>query len=172
MRKAWVVLIGLWAVQASAGMHDGHHKAADAWGALKDAKGVEHGRVEFWQKGQSVHVTVTASGLSAGMHGMHIHTVGRCDGPDFASAGGHWNPTMKQHGHANPMGAHMGDLPQISIGAGGKGTGMFDFAGSIKDMLDADGASLVIHAAPDDDKTDPTGNSGARLLCAVIAAKK
>ena len=99
---------------------------------------------------------------------MHIHAVGKCEGPTFASAGGHWNPDMKQHGHDNPMGPHKGDLPQLTVAANGTGTASFDVAGAFTDMVDADGAALVIHAAADDEKTDPSGNSGARVLCAAF----
>jgi Cu-Zn family superoxide dismutase len=91
--------------------------------------------------------------------------VGQCDGPDFKSAGPHWNPAGRQHGHDNPLGAHLGDLPNLSVGSDGRGTASFTVDG---DMADADGTSLVIHADPDDNKTDPSGNSGARIACAVL----
>ena len=114
-------------------------------------------------------VRVRGGGLASGSHGMHLHEVGLCTGPGFASAGGHLNPGGKQHGRDNPLGAHLGDLPNIEIGvAGGKAT----IAPAGADLSDADGTALVIHAKPDDYKTDPSGNSGDRLACAVIAPAK
>jgi Cu-Zn family superoxide dismutase len=112
-----------------------------------------------------------ARGLPPGEIGMHIHEVGRCDGPDFASAGPHWNPTGKHHGRLNPDGEHLGDLGNMWVAADGS-VGMDmrpDPAGNVPSPLDADGASLVIHAQRDDEKTDPSGNSGARIACAVLA---
>lgn len=145
-----------------------------AHGALVDAQGASKGSVEIMEKG-GLEVTVKASGLTPGVHGVHIHTVGACTAPDFASAGGHWNPTAKHHGMENPDGAHMGDLPNITIGADGTGTLNFtvpggSLSGGDTPLLDADGAAIVVHAGPDDMKTDPSGNSGGRVACGVIAA--
>lgn len=145
-----------------------HQSSPDAAGILHNGSGSEHGAVEIRQSGGKLRATVAASGLAPGMHGAHIHAIGLCDGPDFKSAGGHWNPDNKQHGHANPMGAHRGDLPQIAIASDGTGKAEFEIPGSLSGLVDQDGASLVIHAAPDDDLTDPSGNSGARLLCAIV----
>ena len=112
---------------------------------------------------------VQAQGLPPGTHGIHIHAVGRCEAPDFQSAGPHWNPTSRQHGRDNPQGAHHGDLPNITIGADGRGMLHADVAGaSWAELLDADGAAVVIHATADDYRTDPSGNSGGRIACGVI----
>jgi Cu-Zn family superoxide dismutase len=102
--------------------------------------------------------------------------VGKCDGPDFASAGGHFNPQSRQHGALNPQGPHAGDLPNITIGTDGKGrlestTELISLLGGASVVFDADGSAIVIHAAPDDFRTDPTGNSGARIACGVIVRK-
>jgi len=118
-------------------------------------------------------VRVRVSGLRPGRYAVHLHAVGRCDGPAFESAGPHWNPTGRQHGRRNPRGHHLGDLPNLAIGADGtvrleftiEGTGAWSGAHR---LFDADGASIVIHAAPDDDRTDPSGNSGARIACGVL----
>lgn len=122
-----------------------------------------------------VRVRVDAAGLVAGTYAVHLHEVGLCEPPDFASAGPHWNPTGRQHGRLNPDGAHLGDLPNLNVGTDGAGT--VDFAipaaslrGGSRALLDRDGAALVIHVAPDDYRTDPSGNSGARLGCGVVAA--
>ena len=121
-------------------------------------------------------VRVAAGGLAPGMHGMHLHQVGLCTGPGFASAGGHLNPGGKQHGRDNPLGAHLGDLPNIEVGAGG-GTAriaanLSQTTGVGAELADADGTALVIHAKPDDYRTDPSGASGDRVACAVVGAAR
>lgn len=128
--------------------------------------GEPRGFASFFSDGQRTTIRVDAEGLPPGVHGTHLHTVGRCDGPKFESAGAHWNPAGKQHGKDNPQGAHLGDLPNLTVGADGKSRASFAIAG---DMADADGTSLVIHAKADDYKTDPSGNSGDRVACAVLA---
>ncbi len=125
------------------------------------------GFASFFSDGRRTVIKVEAEGLPYGVHGIHLHAVGRCDGPDFKSAGAHWNPAGKQHGHDNPQGAHLGDLRNLEAGADGRATASFTVDG---DMGDADGTSLVIHAKPDDNKTDPSGNSGGRIACAVLVA--
>ena len=118
-------------------------------------------------------VRVEAARLRPGTYAVHLHAVGRCDAPDFTSAGPHWNPTSNQHGRLNPLGPHFGDLPNIEIGADGRGRIEFAVAsGSVRGgehaLLDADGAALVIHANADDYRTDPTGNAGGRMACGVF----
>jgi superoxide dismutase, Cu-Zn family len=115
---------------------------------------------------------VTVSGLPAGVHGIHLHTSGKCEGPAFASAGGHLNPTGHQHGKDNPAGSHLGDLPNITVDARGNGKLVQTMAANAAtlraQLLDADGTALVIHAKPDDYRTDPSGNSGDRIACGVL----
>jgi Cu-Zn family superoxide dismutase len=140
---------------------------------LLAADGSQRGTVEVIQTHGSLLVSVHGVNLPPGTHGAHIHAVGRCDQPDFASAGPHWNPTGRQHGRENPAGAHMGDLPNLVIGANGRGSLEFNIPGGwmrrgANPVLDADGAAFVIHAAADDHRTDPSGNSGARIACAVL----
>jgi Cu-Zn family superoxide dismutase len=108
---------------------------------------------------------IDASGLTPGVHGMHLHAVGRCDPPDFASAGPHWNPASRKHGTENPEGPHLGDLPNLTVGADGRASATLAVP---PELLDEDGAALVIHAGPDDYRTDPSGNSGARIACAAF----
>jgi Cu-Zn family superoxide dismutase len=137
--------------------------------ALVNASGQSIGSVRAWQTAGGVSFHIEASGLSHGVHGVHVHAVGRCEGPDFTSAGPHWNPAEKKHGINNPAGPHAGDMPNVEVAANGVLSATLTLPGaSMASLLDADGAALVIHAAADDYVTDPSGNSGARIACAVI----
>lgn len=147
--------------------------AAMAIPRLIDASGKEIGRVEMREDANGVTLRLTAEGLPAGTHGVHLHEKGVCD-PPFDSAGAHWNPMSKQHGRDNPMGAHLGDLDNMDASAGSAAEKTFTIAGGSiggdeNQLADANGTSLVIHADRDDYKTDPSGNSGARIACAVLA---
>jgi Cu-Zn family superoxide dismutase len=136
---------------------------------LVNVSGQSIGTVRAWQTAGGVSFRISASGLPHGLHGLHVHAVGRCDPPEFKTAGAHWNPAGKQHGMNNPAGPHAGDLPNVEVAANGVLNATVTLAGaSMANLLDADGAALVIHASPDDYKTDPSGNSGARIACAVI----
>ncbi|QDZ09058.1 superoxide dismutase family protein [Sphingomonas panacisoli] len=138
---------------------------------LRTPAGKEVGRATVREVAGGLRVTIDARFLPPGMHGAHLHTVGRCDGPDFASAGPHWNPTGMKHGTMNPQGPHSGDLPNLSIGADGRGTVGINLPGASFDaLLDADGAAMVLHADVDDMMTDPSGNSGGRIACGVLVA--
>lgn len=138
-----------------------------------DAGGRELGVLTLADAGATISVDGTLRGLPPGVHGMHVHAVGRCEAPDFASAGPHWSPTPKQHGSANPAGPHHGDLMNLTVGADSSVVvKMSTPAGSLRGehpLLDADGAAFVIHATADDYKTDPSGNSGARIACGVVS---
>ena len=137
--------------------------------AIVNASGQSIGSVRAWQTAGGVSFHIEASGLTHGVHGVHVHAVGRCDPPDFASAGAHWNPAEKKHGINNPAGPHAGDMPNVEVAANGVLSATLTLAGaSMASLLDADGAALVIHAAADDNMTDPSGNSGARIACAVL----
>jgi Cu-Zn family superoxide dismutase len=142
---------------------------------LVNARAETIGSVRAWQTPGGVSFHIEARGLPHGIHGIHVHSVGRCDPPDFASAGPHWNPASRKHGLNNPAGPHAGDLPNVEVAANGVLSATVTLpgasltgAGPAGTLLDADGAALVIHAAADDYVTDPSGNSGARIACAVI----
>jgi Cu-Zn family superoxide dismutase len=138
---------------------------------LVTAAGAPAGRATAREVAGGVRVTLDVRGLPPGTHGAHVHTTGRCDAPGFESAGPHWNPAATKHGTMNPQGPHAGDMPNIEIGRDGRGTLGITLAGASLDaMLDADGASMMIHAAADDLQTDPSGNSGGRIACGVFAA--
>ena len=136
---------------------------------LVNSAGQAVGTVRAWQTAGGVTFHVNGWGLPHGIHGIHVHSVGRCDPPDFASAGGHWNPAGKKHGLNNPAGPHAGDLPNVDVAANGVLSATVTLPGaSMASLLDADGAALVLHAGPDDYVTDPSGSSGARIACAII----
>lgn len=151
--------------------------AADmASAVLIRGDGTDVGTATFEAKPDGIALTVSATGLKLGAHGLHLHAVGRCTGPDFASAGGHWNPSQRKHGLHAPDGAHLGDLPNLEVGADGKGTLTTLVKGATLDsgangLFDADGTAIVIHAGPDDNMTDPSGNSGGREYCGVVTAR-
>ena len=145
--------------------------------ALVNTSGQAIGTVRAWQTSGGVTFRIDARGLPHGVHGIHVHAVGRCEGPGFDSAGAHWNPAMRKHGLNNPAGPHGGDLPNVNVAANGTLGATVTVAGASLTappdapgaLLDRDGAALVIHAAADDYVTDPSGNSGSRIACAVLA---
>jgi Cu-Zn family superoxide dismutase len=149
--------------------------AQRAGGSLRNAQGQVIGVVSAARDGNVVRIRLTVRGAAPGTHGVHLHQTGRCDAPDFASAGPHWNPMGHQHGRLNPQGPHLGDLPNLVVRA--NGSGRLDFAVPVppgttagaNPLLDADGTAIVIHAAADDLRTDPSGNSGARIACGVLS---
>jgi len=141
---------------------------------LRDKAGQEIGLATLTEQAEGVQIEIAAKGLPPGPKGLHIHEVAKCDPPDFASAGAHFNPTGKKHGRLNPEGSHAGDLPNLVVAA--DGTASLDAitraatlrSGVPGSLFGEGGTSLVIHAQADDEKTDPTGNSGARIACGVI----
>ena len=142
---------------------------------LINASGQTIGTVRAWQTTGGVTFRIEAAGLPHGVHGLHVHAVGRCDAPEFTSAGPHWNPASRKHGLSNPEGPHAGDLRNVAVAANGVLGETVTLSGASLTgpgpagvLLDADGAALVIHATADDNVTDPSGNSGARIACAVL----
>src|SRR5687768_14091900 len=138
--------------------------------ALVGTAGQPLGSVRMWETPGGVTFRIGASGLPHGIHGIHVHTVGRCDPPGFATSGAHWNPDGRQHGFNNSAGPHRGDMPNVTVSANGVLQEAVSLPGaSFSTLLDADGAALVIHARADDYATDPSGNSGDRIACGVIS---
>jgi superoxide dismutase, Cu-Zn family len=134
-----------------------------------DSHGQPAGTASLHQADEGIRIIADLPGVPGGNHGFHFHSVGQCAGPAFESAGPHFNPTQRQHGRMNPNGPHAGDLPNVDPGtktinivvAGVQMTGP-------NGLRDADGAALVLHANADDERTDPSGNSGARIRCGVV----
>jgi len=148
-------------------------KPLKAVAVLQDAEGKKVGTAKFAEVPGGVRMKLTVSKLALGRHGIHIHETGTCKGPDFKSAGGHFNPAHKQHGLHNRKGAHAGDLPNLVANAKGKAkiTIMMDHVvlGEGKNsLLGPGGTAVVVHEKADDEKTDPSGNSGTRIACGVI----
>ena len=158
-------------------MVDGTAAGTTQSASFTGAAGAALGTVTVGDGAGGVTMTVAASGMPAGVHGFHLHEKGLCEGPKFESAGAHWNPGAKKHGRDNPEGAHLGDLANLEVDGSGSGSASFTVAGAMMAsgstmLADADGTALVVHAKPDDYKTDPSGNSGDRIACAVVAPPK
>lgn len=168
------------------GQHAGHNMqhggtravvGATAQAALLNAEGATAGSATFRQGPTGVVIRVEASGLTPGWHGLHLHAVGQCEGPAFQSAGAHvqHGAGAKPHGLLNPEGDDAGDLPNLYVGADGRGmaevfttTAALVESGPGQYLLDADGSSIMIHAQADDYVSQPIGGSGARVACGVI----
>ncbi|HET9925816.1 MAG TPA: superoxide dismutase family protein [Methylomirabilota bacterium] len=168
-----LLLLGVAAVLAGCASVPTQKAPLSAEAVLKDKDGKQVGVATLIETPEGVRVALTGYRLPPGGHGLHVHAVGRCDPPDFASAGAHFNPTGKQHGRMNPAGPHAGDLPNLVAAASGEAglditTKAFTLSPGSSSLLGDKGTALVVHANPDDDKTDPTGNSGGRIACGVI----
>lgn len=140
---------------------------------LKNAKGDAVGTANFWEDADGVRIAIQVQGISAGKHGIHLHAVGKCDPPHFTTAGGHFNPGGKKHGLNTSDGPHAGDLLNLEVA--GDRTGRLQYVTKLvtlgagpNSLSGANGSALVVHANPDDEITDPTGNAGSRIACGVI----
>ncbi|MBC8139637.1 MAG: superoxide dismutase family protein [Fibrella sp.] len=160
------------------GSDDNDNQGMTASAALIDTGGRSVGTARFTQERPTDPVTirVQVTGLTPGQHGIHLHQVGRAEpnaNPPFATAGEHINPSTKEHGLQNPDGSHDGDLPNLNVGVDDRAifeltttrVTLYDGANS---LFDSDGSALIIHASPDDQRTDPTGGTGARVVCGVV----
>jgi len=144
-----------------------------ATATVRNSSGTSLGVVRLESVAGGVRLTGELSGLAPGAHGVHLHTVGRCDAPGFTSAGDHFNPQNARHGLANPEGPHAGDMPAIATDANGRSvvdhtTALVTLGSGPTSLFDADGSAVVVHASNDDQRTDPSGNSGSRIACGVL----
>ncbi|MBZ5694611.1 MAG: superoxide dismutase family protein [Acidobacteriia bacterium] len=160
---------------ATVALSDTAPKSAHA--DIVNAQGTKIGTAKLKTVSGGVQIKVSVAQLAAGAHGIHIHAVGKCEGPAFTTAGGHFNPTSAHHGinNAQDPHPHAGDLPNLTVRANGKGRGSativtkdVTLGAGANSLFHDGGTSLVIHEKADDLMSDPAGNSGNRIACGVI----
>jgi Cu-Zn family superoxide dismutase len=168
-----VVIAGL--LGFAAAVKPAHAGTKSAHANIVSAEGTQIGTAKLTSSGKGVKIAVNVSKLPPGEHGIHIHTVGKCETPAFTTAGGHFNPTSAHHGVHNTQDPHphLGDLMNLTVDKKGDGKATF-FADGVtledgaNSLFHDGGTALVIHAKADDLMSDPSGNSGDRIACGVI----
>lgn len=173
MRFAASILVLSSAALAACQTPQEQASAQVAAAAIMDRSGEQIGTARFYSQANEVTLAISLSGLSEGARAVHLHTKGDCSTADFTSASGHLNPHGKEHGSLNPAGQHLGDLPNIVIGANGTGSIGAVLQGPAPDVLadifDDDGTAIIVHEGVDDYRTDPTGAAGGRIACGLVA---
>ncbi len=171
LRSMTIAMLFLFPVAVAMGQSAPKSAHAD----IMNGQGAKIGTAKITSSGKGVKIAVSVSQLTAGEHGIHIHTVGKCEGPAFASAGGHFNPTSAHHGINNTQDPHphVGDLANLTVDPSGKGKATFTVEGATlgdgaNSLFHEGGTAIVIHAKADDLMSDPSGNSGDRVACGVI----
>jgi Cu-Zn family superoxide dismutase len=173
---AFVITIALYSACATASRMGNAVSRANA--IMYDVNGTPIGTADLWQDPNGlVNVEIASLALPAGTHGIHFHEVARCEGgaTAFSTAGAHYNPLAKQHGLSNPLGPHAGDAPNVVVPASGFAhvsftTNRVTLTPGTISLFDANGSSIVVHANADDQISQPSGNSGARIACGVVRA--
>jgi Cu-Zn family superoxide dismutase len=160
-------------VLLSATVAFGQGTADSAHADISNAQGQKIGTATLVPLNGGVRIDLDVTQLPTGVHGIHVHAVGKCEGPDFKTAGGHFNPDMKKHGKDNPDGPHAGDLMNITVTANGSARTSLvapnlTLGSGANSLFHDGGSAIVIHEKEDDYKTDPAGNSGARIACGTI----
>ncbi len=140
---------------------------------LKDGQGQSVGSASLSESMGMVHIQLDLKGLKPGEHALHVHGTAKCEGPAFTTAGGHFNPAGKKHGTMNAEGPHAGDMDNFTVAADGTAKGMvmakgISLGSGANSVFTGGGTALMIHAGPDDMKTDPAGAAGDRIACGVI----
>lgn len=168
-----VVVVGLGACAMPSTSASTSSNAPRAMAPLQAKSGSQvAGTIFFTQQGSGLRVVARVSGLKPNQeHGFHVHETGDCSAPDATSAGGHFNPTGQPHG-SQAMPHHGGDMPSLKADAMGNAEATFTvegvtLAGATDGVV---GKAVIVHAKADDYKTQPTGDSGGRIACGVIAA--
>lgn len=184
MKKArilWLVLamvvggvLSYVGAQQTAQQHTGHHDSVTV--EMKNVQGESVGNAVITATGNhGVRIKLNLKNLPPGAHGFHFHEIAKCEAPDFTTAGEHFSPFGKEHGLKNPRGAHVGDMVNINVSKNGTTTQTITNKHVMmgtevsNSLFDSDGTALIVHADADDQRTDPSGNSGDRIACGVVS---
>lgn len=178
MKTAFIIFAAAWVCFLSLAYAKEETSAAPAelkaTASLQDAQGRKLGEVTVKETPQGVLLNVKLKNVPAGVHAFHVHQKGICTPPDFASAGGHFNPGNRKHGLMAMEGSHGGDMPNIHVASKDEmnveilARGLTLKKGSVNSLFDEDGSALVLHETADDYLSDPAGNAGTRLACGVV----